>query len=249
MKKIKIFTLMGLCLSLMACNGLKRGVDGSTYVSTGKPSFSVAVPSLPLRTSGSINASITTSNNLGGVPINAWIAVYGGDNIEQPMAIISQASIKSPYYFDYNSIKFNSIARENVSMGKFNFQACTYLITNMQKNAFVALTPGLADINKDNEQKTYIIVRSFATRTDFDEGKIILEYREKAPDNFEDIKALPFGAQTFLEEFNKRAMSAFVFDAQNYNDQNIKNIYAQGIATRYLDENFWGSVSYHDPYD
>ncbi len=249
MQKLKIFILIILSFTIMACNGLKRGVDGSTYVSTGKPSFSVDVPSLTLRTSGSINASITAGNALGGVPVNAWIAVYGGENIDQPMAIVSQASIRYPYYFDYNSTQLNSIDKKNVVMGKFNFYACTYLISNMAKNAFVALTPGLAEVNNDDEQITRIIVRSFAIRTDFDEGKIVLEYREKAPDNFADLKALPFGGQTFLEEFNKRAEAAFVFDDKTYNAQNIKHTYASGIATRYLDKNFFGTISYHDPLD
>ncbi len=246
MHKAKLLLFL-LSFMLLSCNSIKRGVDGAVYVSTAKPSFSIAVPNLPLRTSGQINAAITTSNALGGVQVNAWIAVYGGETREQPMAIISQASIKDPYYFDYNSIKFNSIDKQNTTLGKFKFQACTYLITNLAKDAFAALTPDFDHSNNANEP--HIIVRRFSTRTDFETGKITLEYREIAPAGFDNIKELPFGAPTFLSEFNKRAEQAFDFSVQAYDAKNIKETYAKGIATRFLDENFFGSVSYHDPLD
>ncbi len=249
MFKFKIFFLIALSFMLISCNTLKRGVDGETYISTAKPSFSIAVPSLPLRTSGQINASITTSNALGGVPVNAWIAVYGGESDNEPIAIITQASIKDPYYFDYNFKKFNSIDHGKAVMGKFKFQTSTYLITDLSKDAFANLTHGNDLTSQDKQNGTYIIVRRFSARTDFETGKITLEYREKAPKNFENIQSLPFGAQTFLDEFNKRAEQAFVFDSKIHNAKNINTTYAKGIATRLLDESFFGSVSYHDPYD
>ncbi len=248
MKKANVLLLFIFSIFLMSCNSLKRGVDGNTYVSTAKPTFSVTVSNLPLRTAGRLNASITTSNALGGVKTDAWVAVYGGESIEQPMAIISQASLDFPYYFDYDLTKLGSINHDDVPMGNFKFKASTYLIKNFNRDAFAPLLADFSSLN-NKDQKTYWIVRRFATRTDFNKGKITFEYREKAPENFEDIKALPFGAQAFLEGFEERAQEVFVFNSSSPSLNDTKQTYSKGIATRYLDKNFFGTVSYHEPYN
>ncbi len=246
------FKILLLCASLLliSCAPLKRGMHGNTYTSTAKPSFSLAVPELELRTAGRFNASITTSNALGGVSVDTWIAVYGGNNIDEPMAIVAQSSLNQPYYWDSDLRKIHSINHSKVVLGDFTFQASTYLISDMQRDAFAPLSLELAKLKSNNQDESPVwIVRRFATRMDFDRGKITLEYREKAPDDYIDINGLPFGSHDFIANFEQRALKAFVFGQSLNKTQEIRTDYPNGIHTRYLNTNFFGTISYHDPFD
>ncbi len=244
---IRLIIISLLNVSLLACTPLKRGMDENIYVSTAKPAFSVAVPELELKTSGRFNASITTSNTLGGVPVATWIAVYGGKNMEEAMAIVAQSSLQAPYYWDYNMLKIFSINHGKALLGGFNFQTCTYLIQDLSRDAFASLS---IDINtlksEEKKQKLQWLVRRFATRVDNERGKITLEYREKAPDNFINLNELPSGSDIYLVEFEQRALKAFVFGTWQKNTQNIKMNYPSGIKTRYINSNFLGTISYFE---
>ncbi len=242
--------LLSICLLMfVSCAPLKRGMDGNTYISSSQPAFSVSVTELPLRTSGRFNASITTSKSLGGVSVDTWMAVYGGTDVEQAMAIVAHSNLDNPFYWDSNLRKVHSINHSNAYFGKFTFQACTYLLKDLKKDAFSPLTFDMAVFENEEEPKTFWLVRRFATRMDFNRGKITLEYREKAPDNFIDIKSLPLGAQSFIEGFEERAQKAFTFGTGLEHAQNIQTDYPSDVRIRYLNTNFFGTISYHDPFD
>ena len=244
MKKSPFFPCMLIALlalvALTGCSGLKRGMDGNVYVSSAKPPLTVAVPGLPLRTAGYLSPSITTGNSLGGITIDAWMAVYGGTTAQQPMAIVSQAEIPPMWFWDSDLYRTFSVDRGSAVLGGRLYQACTYIV-NGADDAFSTL---VAQVEPD---KMRWIVRRFAARTEFDIGKITLEYREALPEGYDQLTNLPQGGVTFLRDFALRAEKAFVFEGVPANIANVRTGYVQGIRTRFLNNNFFGTMSYHDP--
>lgn len=226
-----------LCTVLCGCNSaLKRGMDGNTYISTGHPAIAISVADLPLRTAGSILPALTTGDSLGGIPINAWIAVYGGTTPSQPMAIVSQAELPSDYYWDADLTRSFSV---DSGMAVFNgqaYQACTYIVEG-SADAFAPL------VQTDAPAELRWIVRRFAVRDNFNLDKITLEYREALPSNITSLNNLPHGGVTFLREFAERAEKIFSVTTLTNVDIPVHIGYPQGIQVRYLNTNFFGTAT------
>ena len=239
MKKIAILAcLLGLCCAA-ACAPLQRGMDGAVYVSSAKPAFSVAVPDLPLRTAGVLTAAVTSDDSLGGVPVRAWMAVYGGNTLEQPMAIVAQAEVAEPWYWDSDLSRVFSVDKGTAVLGDRLFQACTYIVQG-DNDAFTPL------VRHADDTPVRWIVRRLASRTDFDQGKITLEYRESLPTDYVSLVSLPHGGNTFLRNFAQRAEKAFQFASLPIRLGKVSSQYTEGIRVRYLNANFFGTMSRHD---
>lgn len=241
LKNAMLASLLSVAL-LAGCTGLQRGMVGNTYVSSAKPAFAVTVPNMPLRASGSALPSVTTDDSLSGVTIDAWLAVYGGTAVGKPMAIVAQAEIPPAWYWDSDMYRNFSIDQGTAVFDGRLYQSCTYIVDG-STDAFSSLIP-------DTDPNTLRwIARRFATRTDFNLGKITLEYREPLPQGFISLTNLPHGGQTFLHEFAERAEKAFVFSASEYNSSEIRHSYIEGVRIRYLNNNFWGTMSRYDLVD
>lgn len=236
----RTFAVILLCvLAVAGCTGIQRGVVGSTYISNAKPVFAVTVPSLPLSASGSATPAVTTEDSLGGIPVDAWIAVYGGTAVGQPMAIVAQAEIPPAWYWDANLYRAFSVQQGAAILDGVLYQACTYIVDG-SNDAFSSLVPGV------DPNSLRWIVRRVATRTDFNLGKITLEYREPLPQGYEILTNLPQGGQTFLDAFARRAEKAFVFSVPDVTSSRIQKSYISGLRIRFLNTNFWGTMSRYD---
>lgn len=240
----KKFFVVGLLCALMTvgCTGLRRGMVGDAYVSSAKPAFSVSVPTLPLRAAGSATSYVTTEDSLGGIGIDSWLAVYGGSKAGEAMAIVAQAEIPPAWYWDSNMYRTFSVNQGTAVFDGRLYQACTYIVDGAT-DAFTLLVP-------DADQSTVRwIARRFAARTDFNVNKITLEYREPLPQGFETLSNLPVGGNTFLDEFAERAEKAFTVSSANFDSNRIRATYIEGLRIRYLNTNFWGTMSRYDIMD
>ena len=210
-------------------------MSGDTYVSSAKPAFAVKVPSLPLRAAGYAMPAVTTADSLGGISIDAWLAVYGGGE-GQTMAIVAQAEIPPAWYWDSDLRRPFSVDQGTAVFDGRLFQTCTYIVEG-RNDAFSTLVPGA-----DPDSLRWI-ARRFATRTDFNQGKITLEYREKLPEGYDSLTSLPHGGNTFLAEFAERAEKAFCFGIPDGSYGGIRTAYIEGLRIRYLNNNFFGTMT------
>lgn len=245
MKRYHGFTSLLFCIvcCLCSCTALQqRGMAGAQYVSTIHPTFALGVKeSFPLLSGGSGNAKLTDCGVLGGLSVDSWIATYGNRE-HGPLAVIAHAELPARWYWDAVSPHLFSVEAGHETIGEMGFDAWTYL-DNDRRNAFCPPT------HKENPDDGRWIVRCFARRTDFDRGKIVLEYRERLPEEIATITSMPFGYGDYLEKFAERARAAFVpMDATLLKAQ-ITQSRATGIRWQYLNERFWGTVSPYSYYD
>lgn len=222
---------------LGGCQGLKRGIDGSALVSTAQPDISVSVSSLPLRTGGEFTAAITTDSSLGGISVPSWLAVYGGETPTAPMAIVAYAVAPEPWYWDSELAPLFSISKGVVMLGTVGFQSATYRVSGA-RDAFAPLVP------VEDPDSLQWIARRFARRDDFNQVKITLEYREPLPENFlSQGGVITFEGRRFLEAFEQRSMQIFTIAAAPASAANLVPRYPEGLRLRYLDTNFFGTMS------
>lgn len=234
------FCIVTLAMFLGACMGLKRGMDGSTFISTAEPNVAISVPSLPLRTAGEVTASVTTGSSLGGIPVITWLAVYGGTTPESPMAIVAHAEAPGQWYWDADMSRPFSIDQGTAFIGGRNFQTCTYIVDG-DHDAFSTLVP----VEDPNALRW--IARRFAERTNFNVDKITLEYREPLPKEITSLSDVPYTAREFLEGFEKRAEAAFIVGPAPENNARVNRGYPEGIRTRFINRNFLGTMSQNEP--
>ena len=90
------------------------------------------------------------------------------------------------------------------------------------------------------------LARGFAARYNFNDDKIIMEYREPLPAGIESLSALPLGAADTLRAFEQRARETFSVGPVPSDLSQLRQGYAQGVQWQYMDENFLGTVSKYD---
>ncbi len=235
-----LLCIAALMMLLGACSGLKRGMDGSTFVSTAEPDITVSVPGLPLRTAGEVTAAVTTGSSLGGIPVITWLAVYGGTTVESPMAIVAHAEAPGHWYWDSDMTRPFSIDQGTSFIGGRNFQTCTYIVDGA-RDAFSSLVP------VENPNALRWIARRFAERTNFNADKMTLEYREPLPPGINSLNESPFAARGFLDGFEKRAEAAFIIGVAPKSNLQVRRGYPEGIRTRFINTNFLGTMSQNEP--
>lgn len=221
---------------LSGCAPLNRGMDGNMYVSTAKPAIAMSAKNLPLRTAGQVLPSVTTDSSLGGVTVNAWIAVYGGRTQQEPMAIVSLATTPPEYYWDSDMTRIFSVNKGMALFGDEGYQACTYIVSG-KTDAFTPL------VQSDAPDALRWIARRFALRTNFMDTKITLEYREAISEEIVTLDSLPVGGIDFLKQFEERAENAFFVAVPQRNSVTLRTGFPQGINTRYLNTNFFGTMT------
>lgn len=234
-KKSIMFVLLSFSL-LTACAGQQRGMEGTSLVSSSRPAIEITAPDLPLRTAGFAVASVTTGDSLSGISVNTWLAVYGGTKLDQPMAIVAIADAPSNYYWDSDLYKVFSVDHNVVIYDEQGFYASTYIIDGT-KNPFIALLP----INESGNQK--FIARRFAQRTNFNDTKITLEYREQLPADVGQIADLAMYDRAYLDAFEARAYTAFRVKYSPSLSNVIANKYLENVQMRFINTNFLGTLS------
>ena len=90
------------------------------------------------------------------------------------------------------------------------------------------------------------LVRGFAARYNFNDTKVVMEYREPLPENLAGQQTLAESMTEQLKAFEQRANAAFAVASAPQNTSGITNGYANSISWQYLDQRFWGTVSKYE---
>lgn len=240
------------CLALLlfvlaGCTAAQqRGMSGDAYVSTSRPAFSASAKNLPLLTAGFGRASLTEAGIIGGLNVNAWIAVYGKSDGKGPLAIIAQGELDEPWYWISALYHPFAIHEGADVLNGLGVETCTYMVSE-RRDAFLPLMdPRAATVKEDgNQLSRRWIARVFACRTNFNRGKIIFEYREPLPEAIRTLTSIPYGMSDVIPAFEERARQAFEVNLAPKPGE-IRQAYLTGINWQYLDEKFWGTVFLND---
>lgn len=233
-----------LMTGLLGCEGaLQRGILGSAYVSTSRPDIAIEAPNMPLLTAGRGSASLVWSDMLGGLPIQMWMAVYGQGGLA-PLAIVAQAAVPQGWYWDSVSPHFQSVDVGVEVFGGVAYQACTYIV-DPARDPFSGL---ITATHPDGSPQLWM-ARYFAARFNFNDDKIIMEYREPLPEGVVSLSALPYGQAELLAAFEQRARDAFAVSVAPRNLSGLNTGYIQGILWQYMGQNFLGTASKYDIYN
>lgn len=244
---IATLLMSGLLLTGCAGNGgQQRGLQGDRYVSTARPAVSLAARSMPFLLGGEGRGRLVRCGVIGGLPFRSWYAVYGTPG-KGPLAVVAHGELPPQWMWDGDMRRPFSI---NVGTEVFDgqgFQAFTY-IAETERDPFVRLMNPQTLQQKDAVPQRWI-VRAFATRCNFDQGKIVMEYREVLPEDIVSLTALPYGRADYVSRFEQRAREAFSVQTPLPDAGSIeKNYVGDGILWQYMNEGFWGTASYNDTF-
>lgn len=240
--KLGVFLSLPLLAFLLAGCGqsLQRGMLDNAYVSTSRPSITIAVNNLPLMEAGRGMCNMPWTGELGGLPVDVWIAVYGEGGLA-PMAITAQAQTPQNWYWDSITPRPFSVNEDTVAYNGVTYMAWSYIV-DPAKDPFGSLCTG----TRPDGQPQLWIARAFAARYNFNMDKIILEYREPLPAAITSLQNLPLGYGDFLLQFAQRARDAFKVSAGPQNPAGISTGYIQGIQWQYMGQGYLGSVSRYE---
>ena len=237
-----------LLFVLAGCTAAQqRGMAGDTYVSTSRPAFSASAKQLPLLAAGFGRASLSETGVLGGLNVDAWIAVYGKGDGNGPLAIVAQGELDDPWNWN-NALSHPFAIHEGADMlNGLGVETCTYMVSESRDAFLPFMQPQAASAEKDEGKPVRRwIARVFACRTDFNKGKIILEYREPLPEGFTSLTSVPYGMSDVIPAFEERARQTFEINMSPAKPADIRQEYLSGLRWQYLDERFWGTVFLND---
>lgn len=237
MKKALAPVLLSLVLLCGCADALQRGMLDEAYISTARPSITVAVPAMPLMASGQATANLFWTGMMGGLNVEMWIAVYGEGGLA-PLAIVAQAQTPQGWHWDGMMRQPFSVDEGIEIYDGVEYQACTFIV-NPASDPFGYLVTG---VQTDGQPQLWL-TRSFQARYNFNVDKMIYEYREPLPEGVTDLSALPFGQAALLADFAQRARSAFNVSAGPKNPQGVKDGYIQGLQMKYMGQKFLGTAS------
>ncbi len=244
--------LLTSCLALVlfvlaGCTGAQqRGMLGDTYVSSSRPAFSAKARELPLLAAGFGQASLMEAGVIGGLDVDAWIAVYGKGDGKGPLAIVAQGELDPPWFWNSALAHPFAIHEGADVINGLGVETCTYMVSE-KRDAFLPLMDPQAAAVADKGEKPARrwISRVFACRTNFNQGKIILEYREPLPEAMQSLTSIPYGLSDAIPAFEERARNAFEISLSAKPGE-VRLDYLNSINWQYLDETFWGTVFLND---
>lgn len=242
MSGFRFLASLALCATLLcACSqALQRGMLDNAYISTARPSITVAVNNLPLLEAGRATYNLNWTGMMGGLPIEMWIAIYGEGGLA-PMAITTQAQTPQDWFWDSITPRPFSVDESTAAFNGVTYTAWSYIV-DPAKDPFGALVTG---VRPDGQPQLWI-ARAFAARYNFNNDKIILEYREPLPEGITSLENLPLGYGNFLLEFAQRAKNAFTVSDGPKDPAGVKKGYIQGIQWQYMSQNYLGTVSRYE---
>lgn len=243
MNRMLLCVALSLVALMAGCTGaLQRGMQGNAYVSTARPGISMQAVNMPLITGGEGNSKLDGAGMIGGLPLDSWVAVYGKGDPNSPMAIVAMAEVQRGWYWDSDGQRPFSVDRGVEVFNNEGYAASTY-IADSKKDPFTLL----AGLNDESKPMRWL-VRGFAARYNFNDIKVVMEYREPLPENLAGQDVLTESMTDQLKAFEQRAAAAFAV-ASAQNSAGITREYAKNIRWQYLDQRFWGTVSKYDVFD
>lgn len=237
-KFLTLLILLSFPLALAGCSeALQRGLMGQSYISTARPSITLGVKNMPLLTGGQGMASLENTGMLGGLTVDVWLAAYGEGGLS-PLAIVAQAQLPQGWYWDGILQSPFSVDQGAETFNGVSYQAWTYVI-DPADDAFGALVTG---VKPDGSPQKWM-VRAYAARYNFNQDKIILQYREPLPEGIESLSSLPLGQGDLLIAFAQRARDAFQVSDGPKDPSGVTDPYANDIRWKYMGQDFLGSAS------
>ena len=238
---LAILFCLGTVLVLGGCasTGQQRGLYNNAYVSTSNPAVSISVNGIPWKTGGRSHGYLRNASMVGGPSPDVYTQVFGTD-ARSPMATITHAVVNDRWYWNDVTLRVGAIDEENVVIGGAGFRAFTYLVPR-NNDPF----GGVVGDPTDNGP-AYWIARYFARVVDFRLGKIILEYREPAPQGMVSLSGNPIGQSGFVSQFEKRAEKAFSLGTPGSVGQ-ITNSRPADIRWAFMRDEFLGDCTKNQP--
>ena len=235
--------MCGILAAGCAGNGTqRRGLENDRYVSTARPSVSLGATSLPFLAGGEGRGRLVRCGVIGGLAFRSWYALYGTPG-KGPLGIVAHGELPVPWMWDGDMRRPFSVNAGTEVFGGTAFQAFTYL-AETERDPFMRLTHPQALQRNDTAPQRWI-VRAFASRCNFNRGKIVMEYREALPGDIVSLTALPYGKADYVNRFEQRAREAFSVQTPVNVAGNIERTYVEsGILWHYVNEGFWGTASY-----
>jgi hypothetical protein len=236
-----------LCCAIMAmaifsgCSttARQRGMSGAAYISTSRPAVSLQAEKLPLLTAGEGFATLLGYSMPAGMTTRVWLAVYGENSPTSPLAIVAHAEVQAGWYWDGIMRRPFSLNESVEVIGGLEMQACTYLVEG-DRDPFTPLAAGTPDT------PIRWIARGFAARSNFYEDKIILEYRERLPQEVNSLNSLPLAYGDFVREFEQRARESFRVGPVPSQAAIAGMGRANAVRWRYMAEKFLGTATRYD---
>ena len=225
---------LGLCLLAVGCAPLGRDVRQGEVLSSAKPALT-ATSTLPFRLGG--RAMPFINSDLGLVTPQAWVAVYGGETPNAPLAIVALSVAPDGMVWDLPSFCYvDGPVTSEVAFGERNFAGAVRELA-VQDDAFAPL---LATRNRTLDEGFRWLVQRYTLLENFRQSKIVLEYREPLPTSFQGLTALPI-ASAEMEAFAVRAKAAFKLAFASPGELG-RAAPLEGVNQRYLGK-FLGSLS------
>lgn len=227
-----------VCVTILGCaDALKRGMLGEAYISTARPSITLQAKNMPLMLAGQGMPNLFWTGEAGGLGIDVWLAVYGTGGLA-PLAIVAQAQTPQGWYWDSVSAKPFSVDEGTAVFNNVGYLGCTYIV-DPANDPFRNLVTG---VQPDGSPQLWL-ARSFAARYNFNNDKIILEYREPLPAGITSLSQIPYGYGDYLLQFAQRAQNAFEVGPGPSNPQGVITNYTNAILWQLMGQNFLGTVS------
>lgn len=234
----RLLLLFFLTAGLYGCaDALQRGMLGNAYISTARPAIMLEAKNMPLMLAGRGSCNMAWTGMIGGLPISVWLAVYGEGGLA-PLAIVAQAQTPDGWYWDGIMRQPFSVDEGTEVFNDVTYQACTFIV-NPANDPFGELVTG---VQADGRPQLWM-VRAYAARFNFDDDKIILQYREPLPAGITSLSALPLGQANLLQEFAQRARDSFVVSNVPAHPSGITTGFANAVQWQYMDQSFLGTVS------
>lgn len=235
MKKIFSLIVAAALALLSACDSTpqQRGVSGRTYISSSRPAITVEAGDLPVVTAGLGHGRIYNTGNASGQPLDTRAVVWGTD-ADHPMAVLIHAEL--PEGWDWSGIqsRVNSIHFETERLAGQDFGSYTYLVP-ADKDPFAGLVG-------DPQKGTHWVARYYARRYNNNRDKIILEYREPAPEKITALSGLDAPERAWLDSFRDRARKFFIISTPEKPVPEVQKGSAQNVRWQFMRDAILGPV-------
>lgn len=232
MRRPLVLVLLFAFLTACQAGGMQRGLSQKSYLSTTRPAIQLEAKNLPLIGSERRTVKLPNAGFLGGLPLDAWITVYGSQ--DSAMAIVAHVDLPPGWFWDANMEHPFAVDTTWLPVGDFSFFAQTFMEIP-GKNPFVD--------QSQNEAKKAWLVRSYSARVANDRSKLILEYREPAPEGVTTVQAFPYGQADLLKDFAKRADQTFSAQRPHILPASLAFQAIPHLHTQYISEHFLGTAS------
>lgn len=198
---------IALCCALtMACTPLSRGFVQGNLLSSAYPPVTIS-STLPVMVEGKCSPFVLVDS--GYQFPETWIAVYGERSPDAPMAIaVYSVATTSTEWRDADKLPPDGPVSSSVDFGGSAFAGSVRLVS-ADRDPFAPLLLSPEEIKEKGSEIQWLAQRFSLASANFWETKIILEYREPAPEWIDEGDLNFYMTRPEMRGFMKRAARAF----------------------------------------